>query len=113
MPESFKVLVKELQSLGLDIKILDDQQNEMVMGEDVEDEYAEKKITIEGTKDIPILGQYNVSKIGNVKQTSIEEEIVDDILEKKEPEGELDDLDETFAAVESLSDDDLDDDEEE
>jgi len=103
VPESFKVLVKELQSLGLDIKILDERQNIMAMGEEVEDEYAEKKITIEGTKDMPLLGQYNVSKIGNVKQTSIEEEIVDDILEERQPDGDPEDLDETLAAINEIA----------
>ncbi|MFR4199249.1 MAG: DNA-directed RNA polymerase subunit beta, partial [Ruminococcus sp.] len=29
IPESFKVLIKELQSLGLDVKVLDGQQNEI------------------------------------------------------------------------------------
>jgi len=33
VPESFKVLIKELQSLGLDVKILDDANNEIEMKE--------------------------------------------------------------------------------
>ena len=29
VPESFKVLLKELQSLGLDVKVLDEDRNEV------------------------------------------------------------------------------------
>ena len=29
VPESFRVLMKELQSLGLDVKVMDEQNNEM------------------------------------------------------------------------------------
>ena len=39
MPESFKVLVKELQALCLDIRVLDEQGNEIELkDEDEEDE---------------------------------------------------------------------------
>ena len=34
VPESFKVLIKELQSLALDIKVLDDEENEIDLMED-------------------------------------------------------------------------------
>ncbi len=37
MPESFKVLVKELQSLGLDIKVLDKDGYKIELKEDDED----------------------------------------------------------------------------
>jgi DNA-directed RNA polymerase subunit beta len=37
IPESFKVLVKELQSIGLDIKVLDEDEEEISL-QDVEDE---------------------------------------------------------------------------
>ncbi len=39
MPESFKVLVKELQSLCLDMKVLDAQGNEIELKDDDEDAY--------------------------------------------------------------------------
>jgi DNA-directed RNA polymerase subunit beta len=38
VPESFKVLVKELQSLCLDIKVLDEQGNEIELKEDDDDD---------------------------------------------------------------------------
>ena len=44
IPESFKVLVKELQSIGLDIKVLneDEEEIEIVDEEEVEEEPAEE-----------------------------------------------------------------------
>ena len=37
VPESFKVLVKELQALGLDVKVLDRDKNEIELHEDDDD----------------------------------------------------------------------------
>ncbi len=39
VPESFKVLVKELQSLCLDMKVLDEDGSEIELKEDDEDTY--------------------------------------------------------------------------
>ena len=39
VPESFKVLVKELQALCLDMKVLDSNGNEIELKDDEEDEY--------------------------------------------------------------------------
>ncbi len=39
MPESFKVLVKELQSLCLDVRVLDKNGSEIELKDDEEDEY--------------------------------------------------------------------------
>ena len=38
VPESFKVLVKELQSLGLDIKVLDKEKNEIDLKQTFDDD---------------------------------------------------------------------------
>ncbi|MGF7391614.1 hypothetical protein L2D03_02970 [Staphylococcus haemolyticus] len=52
VPESFRVLVKELQSLGLDVKVMDEQDNEIEMA-DVDDEDAtERKVDLQ-QKDVP------------------------------------------------------------
>ena len=54
VPESFKVLIKELQSLGLDIKVLSDTKEEIMIGEMVdEDESAPIDVNIAGAEDIP------------------------------------------------------------
>ena len=48
VPESFKVLIKELQSLGMDVKILsgDEQEIEMKEVEDEEDAAASEKLSL-------------------------------------------------------------------
>ena len=38
IPESFKVLIKELQSLGLDVKVLDEFQNEVDLKQHFDDD---------------------------------------------------------------------------
>ena len=40
VPESFKVLIKELQSLCLDVNVLDENGNPIELRDDEEDEYA-------------------------------------------------------------------------
>ena len=44
VPESFKVLIKELQSLGLDVKVLDDDDNEVIIREDLDDDDSDAKM---------------------------------------------------------------------
>ena len=52
VPESFRVLMKELQSLGLDVKVMDEHVNEIEMA-DVDDEDAtERKVDLQ-QKDVP------------------------------------------------------------
>jgi DNA-directed RNA polymerase subunit beta len=46
VPESFKVLIKELQSLGLDVKILSEDEQEIVMRESDEDDDAGEKLNL-------------------------------------------------------------------
>ena len=53
VPESFKVLIKELQSLALDIKVLDSNGEEVELGEysDEDDYVAPLSVNIEGSED--------------------------------------------------------------
>ena len=39
VPESFKVLIKELQSLCLDVRVLDEEGNEIELKDDDDDDY--------------------------------------------------------------------------
>ncbi len=49
IPESFKVLLKELQALALDVTVLDEEGNEVKLGEEIEEDGdAEIKPLIEG-----------------------------------------------------------------
>ncbi len=51
VPESFKVLVKELQSLALDIKVLDKDDNEIILRESIDDEPDELPVNIAGMEE--------------------------------------------------------------
>ncbi len=53
VPESFKVLIKELQSLCLDVKVLSDDKQEISIKEDIEDDFEEIEATMEGRDDLP------------------------------------------------------------
>ena len=51
IPESFKVLIKELQALCLDVKVLNDDNEEVKLKEFVEDDVEELEVNIEGTEE--------------------------------------------------------------
>ncbi len=53
VPESFKVLIKELQSLALDIKVLNDTREEILINEDDDDDIVPLDVNISGTEDEP------------------------------------------------------------
>lgn len=48
IPESFKVLMKELQSLALDVKVFSEERKEIEIKESVEDDLEELDVNIEG-----------------------------------------------------------------
>ncbi len=72
IPESFKVLVKELQSLGLDIKVLAKDQHEIDLTTSYDDsddgeftpEEAKEVMNTEGDFDFPNSADYILSEIG-------------------------------------------------
>lgn len=76
IPESFKVLIKELQSLALDVKVYSEEREEITIKESTEDELEELNVNIEGREDETPLTDY--------------EEIGDDIIDD---EMEIDDFD--------------------
>jgi len=51
VPESFKVLIKELQALCLDVKVLNDDNEEIKLRESVEDEIEDLGVNIEGNEE--------------------------------------------------------------
>ena len=51
VPESFKVLVKELQSLALDIKVLDKDDNEIILRESIDDDPEDLPVNIAGIEE--------------------------------------------------------------
>lgn len=88
VPESFKVLIKELQALCLDVKVLNDDNQEIKLKESVDEDADELEVNIEGTENQP------EEKEEKEKQDSDE---YDDLREEDvEPDLEelsLDDLD--------------------
>lgn len=51
IPESFKVLIKELQSLALDVRVLSEEDEEIHIKEDIDDEIEDLGVNIEGRED--------------------------------------------------------------
>jgi DNA-directed RNA polymerase subunit beta len=53
VPESFKVLIKELQSLGMDVKILVEDEQEIEMKELDDDDSTNDKMALELVEEEP------------------------------------------------------------
>lgn len=67
IPESFKVLIKELQSLALDVKVYTEEREEVVIKESADDDVDELTVNMEGREDEASLSDY--------------EDIADDLVE--------------------------------
>ncbi|MGE5472963.1 MAG: DNA-directed RNA polymerase subunit beta [Ignavibacteriales bacterium] len=92
VPESFKVLIKELQSLALDVKILTEEHEEIAIKESVEDDIEDLNLNIEGTEDgIPF-----------TEYTEYQEEIVE---EHEDEDFDLADIAEPIVLEEPLDGD--------
>jgi len=60
VPESFKVLIKELQSIGLDIRVLSKDSKEIIIKDDDDDEPAIKKTASDLGVDVGNFGDHDV-----------------------------------------------------
>ena len=74
VPESFKVLIKELQALCLDVKVLNDANEEVKLKEFADEDMDDLEVNIEGTEEI-----VNDIPVGDDSYTSSEDEIEEDI----------------------------------
>ncbi len=94
IPESFKVLLKELQSLGLDVKLLDEERNEVELVETSEYGNTDLNSIISGDKDFAFEDSESFAKMGfSKKEFDLEnEELVDVEEENEEDEDEETDL---------------------
>ncbi len=98
IPESFKVLIKELQSLALDIKVYSEEKEEIALKESVDEEFEDLGINIDGTEDgVPIadfdeLSGAIIEEIGPEEFESENIDTLDDIepIENIEGTEELD-----------------------
>ena len=75
IPESFKVLIKELQSLALDVKVYSEEREEITIKESAEDDMEELNVNIEGREDETPAIDY--------------EDLTDDLID----DGDIDDFD--------------------
>ena len=89
VPESFKVLIKELQSLGLDMKLYTEDNKELELKENIEE-----GIDFNLDKSKPILEEDNVIENDELENAYIEEDMendeelfdTDDLLDDEEEE---------------------------
>ncbi|MCI8635837.1 MAG: DNA-directed RNA polymerase subunit beta [Eubacterium sp.] len=92
IPESFKVLLKELQSLGLDVKVLDDEMNEVELMETSEYGNTDLNAIIGSDKDFAFEDSESFGKMGFTQQEfdTEKEELID--VEEEMDEDEEDDF---------------------
>ena len=94
IPESFKVLIKELQSLGLDVKVLRDDQTEVEIMETIDYGDTDMHSVIEGDRNYNQQDE-SFGEYGYTKQEFSGEELVD-VQEEAEPDDEFLGLDDVF-----------------
>ena len=76
IPESFKVLLKELQSLALDVRVLDEQNNEVKIAESTEYTDADIRSVIEGDRNYHDHEEKNLGSHGYQEQELAGDEFV-------------------------------------
>jgi DNA-directed RNA polymerase subunit beta len=81
IPESFKVLVKELQSIGLDIKVLNEDEEEVSLRDDEDDDIA----TTAREVDLDINGQV----VENAPEKSVDDYADNDATEDDSDSGDI------------------------
>ncbi len=96
IPESFKVLIKELQSLALDVKVLDANGEEVILKECIDDDGDELPVNIDGTEDAPkdnggfgINGNSQSSESDDLIDSELFYEFEDTVSEEDDSEDEL------------------------
>ena len=109
IPESFKVLIKELQSMALDVRVLTEENEEISIRESVDDDIDLIDVNIEGTEDD---GQDFASyENGGVVFDDLEMDDLDDIPGMDDLNDglltDLDDLDEELDVGDDLDDEPL------
>ncbi len=105
VPESFKVLIKELQSLGLDIRLYNKENEEVELKENIEDAID---FNINMDKDPAI--EENTEELGMSKQSVDDEEVDEEYNEEEdynEDDADFFDMDSDLAEDNLLNDDDL------
>lgn len=95
VPESFKVLIKELQSLCLDVKVLSETKEEISIKEEIEDDLGEIQATMEESGDAAVVEATPVMEksLPTYAEDDIDDEAISiEGMEEIDPE-EIDSLD--------------------
>ena len=97
VPESFKVLIKELQALCLDVKVLNDSHEEVTLKEISEEILDDLEVNMEGTEDsLPVEVDSEDGYVDNVEVEAEEEDVDYENLDLEDfnADLELDDFEE-------------------
>ena len=100
IPESFKVLIKELQSLALDIQVLDENNNEINLKQSFDDDDDI------GLSDVESLSKKQ-DQVINFEEDDEKDDIFNDVIESQELNDNLDDLDDFVGLTTNKSDEDI------
>ncbi|MBP2024285.1 DNA-directed RNA polymerase subunit beta [Clostridium punense] len=73
IPESFKVLIKELQALCLDVKLLDETLGEIKLKDSVYEDLEDLEVNIEGSEDV-VPPTPEIEEIEPLEEVEIEED---------------------------------------
>ena len=86
LPESFKVLIKELQALCLDVRVLSSDHEEILLKESVEEEMEDVEVNLEVTEVLPTQPMEETISMDNEQEEFYDDEEVPENLDE-EPEG--------------------------
>ena len=103
VPESFKVLIKELQSIGLDIRVLSGDSKEIIIRDDDEDDGAVKKKAADMGVEVGSYGEHEVK----APEPEPQEDIIADEIEPELTDEEIDAQLKNLGDLENLSQEDL------
>ncbi|NLZ82031.1 MAG: DNA-directed RNA polymerase subunit beta [Clostridiales bacterium] len=107
IPESFKVLLKELQSLALDVTVLDENGNEVKMNESIETGDSDLTPLIEGDNNFKYDEGYDNAGFTQTNVEDIDTDVFDIYDENSEDRSEDDEVDDGVNMLEDgfVSDD--------
>ncbi len=94
IPASFKVLLKELQSLGLDVRVLKDDNTEVELTETIDYGDTDLRSVIEGDRKYDNQEENSLGSYGYSKQEFDGEELVG--IEEESSDDGFYDMEETF-----------------
>ena len=102
VPESFKVLIKELQSLGLDVRLYSEDNQELELKENIED-----GIEYDPDQDKKILNEEQVFSDEDLNDGYVEEDLEEDPILDEEDITDEDDSEDLFSDLGDEGEDDI------